>query len=270
MIKLSSILNFLLVALAAASTVLAQGSLSLMVGVFPHYAVGNEWSSTIYFDVAGTGRNNIGTQLLACSYKLEFYNQTGAIQHTERFSRSSFDSFRSNVVKIVVPDFGYGQLVYGPAVLSSDCSMVPPVRFGELVFSQRVGDKTNDGTVKFKVLPDLRGENPTTLIDMDKFVYGFAVYSSWGARTFRVSVRDVATNTTILKEKLLFTLAGKEQKIFVLTDLVPELKGRKGMYIIHFSHSVLASMYDSPVYMVLKFNSTDLFSTGFMYSNPVY
>ncbi len=261
-IQLRSIINWLLVAFVALGTVSAQENVFGAVGVFPHYAVGNEWSSTIYFDVVGTGKNINGTTLTTCSYKLEFYNQTRAIQHTERFSRSSDYSFRTNVVKIVVPDFGNGQLVYGPAVLSSDCSESSPVKIGELVFSQRVGDKTNDGTVRF-----LTGATDSaTMIDMDKFVYGFAVYNrSSDARAFFVSVKDVSTNTTILKNKLLFTLAGREQKIFVLTDVVPELRGRKGMHVIDFSDSPYSS--PSPMYLVLKFNTTGLFSTGYMYWN---
>lgn len=43
-----------------------------VVGVIPHYAVGAEWSSTLYLTVGGGG----------CEYRVDFMNTTGQVNAT--------------------------------------------------------------------------------------------------------------------------------------------------------------------------------------------
>jgi hypothetical protein len=233
-----------------------------VVGAFPHYAVGESWASSIYMNVDGKGKNLNGTELATCTYRLQFLDQFGNLKHTHTFSRSSEYSFINNVIKLDVPDFNAGALAFGPVVVSSDCSESYPVKTGELVFTQSVAGRKVDGTIRYKRYDT----EDSGIIELGKFVYGFAFFNpSQNAKAVFVTVYEEATKTDIVKNKLLLTLAGREQRIFVLTDLLPELRGRSGLHVISFSNSPYEGLFQSVYHLMLKFNDTGAFSSGVMY-----
>ncbi len=239
----------------------------MVIGIFPHYAVGAEWSSTITMDVDGKGKNFAKQDLTTCHYRLEFRENFGNVVHTATFSASADYEFRSNLVKYVVPDFGHGSLVYGSVTILSDCSESYPIKTGELVFSQRLSNgQTNDGTVLYQSYQS----DSSTLQDTTKFSYGYAAYNPGpDARAIFVTVYEQSKKATIVKSRLLLTLAGREQRIFMAQDLVPELK-TPGLYVVEFSESPYTSLYAAPMYLMLKFNKSGLFSTGEMYTSFIY
>lgn len=233
-----------------------------VVGVFPHYAVGESWTSAIYMNVDGKGRNLNGAELASCKYSLQFLDQFGNLRHTHTFSRTAQYSFENNVIKLDVPDFNSGTLAFGPVVVSTDCSESFPVKSGELVFTQNVAGRKIDGTIRYKRYDT----EDSGIIELGKFVYGFALFNpSQNAKAVFVTVYEEATKTEIIKNKLLLTLAGREQRIFVLTDLLPELSGRSGLHVISFSNSPYEGLYQSVYHLMLKFNDTGAFSSGVMY-----
>ncbi|HRJ19175.1 MAG TPA: hypothetical protein PLF84_09025 [Bryobacteraceae bacterium] len=276
-----------------------------VVGVFPHYAVGESWASAIYMNVDGKGRNLNGSELASCKYSLQFLDQFGNLRHTHTFSRTAQYSFENNVIKLDVPDFNSGALAFGPVVVSSDCSESFPVKTGELVFTQSVAGRKIDGTIRYKrydtedsgiielgkFVYGFALFNPSQnakavfvtvyeetirykrydtedsgIIELGKFVYGFALFNpSQNAKAVFVTVYEEATKTEIVENKLLLTLAGREQRIFVLTDLLPELSGRSGLHVISFSNSPYEGLYQSVYHLMLKFNDTGAFSSGVMY-----
>lgn len=233
-----------------------------VVGAFPHYAVGGSWTTDIYLNVDGKGRNLNGSELAACAYRLQFLDQFGNLRHTHTFSRSSQYSFQNNVIKIQVPDFNSGALAFGPIVVSSDCSESVPVKTGELVFTQSVDGRKIDGTIRFKRYDSER----SGILELDRFVYGFAIFNpSQNAKAVFVTVYEEATKSDVVNNKLLLTLAGREQRIFVLTDLLPELRGKSGLHVISFSDSPYEGLLQSVSRLMLKFNDTGAFSSGVMY-----
>jgi hypothetical protein len=233
-----------------------------VVGAFPHYAVGESWSSSIYLNVDGKGTNLNASQLSTCAYRLQFWDQFGNLRHTHTFTRSAEYSFVNNVIKLDVPDFNSGALAFGPVVVSSDCSESYPVKTGELVFTQSVGGSRIDGTIRFKRYDS----EDSGIIELGRFVYGFALFNpSQNAKAVFVTVYEEATKTDIVKNKLLLTLAGREQRIFVLTDLLPELSSRSGLHVISFTNSPYEGLFQSVYHLMLKFNNTGAFSTGVMY-----
>jgi hypothetical protein len=224
--------------------------------------VGDSWTTAIYLNVDGKGRNVTGSQLGSCEYRMQFLDQFGNLRHTHDFTRSAEYSFLNNLVKLEVPDFNHGALAFGPVIVSSDCSESYPVKTGELVFTQNVGGRKVDGTIRFKRYDT----EDSGIIELGKFVYGFALFNpSQNAKAVFVTVYEEATKTEIVKNKLLLTLAGREQRIFVLTDLLPELSGKQGLHVISFSGSPYEGLFQSIYHLMLKFNDTGAFSSGVMY-----
>lgn len=233
-----------------------------VVGAFPHYAVGDSWSTTIYMNVDGKGKNLNGTELSSCEYRMQFLDQFGNLRYTHSFTRGSQYAFMNNVVKLNVPDFNHGALAFGPVVVTTDCSESFPVKTGELVFTQNTGGRNVDGTVRFKRYDT----EDAGIVDLGRFVYGFALFNpSQNAKAVFVTVYEESSKTEIVKNKLLLTLSGREQKIFVLTDLLPELVSKQGVHVISFSSSPYEGLYQSPYHLMLKFNDTGMFSSGVMY-----
>lgn len=157
-----------------------------------------------------------------------------------------------------VPDFNSGQLAVGPVLVYSTCTEYYAVESGELVFSQTIGNINYDGSVKYlnKSLDYVFMAD--AIMDTNRFNYGFAIVNiSADAKAITYQLYDQSTKQD-LPEKLLLTLAGKEQKIFVFSDIVPDLKG--GLYKLVLESTPYKS--GEIFVLLLKFNKKGSFSTG--------
>lgn len=225
-----------------------------IVGVIPHYAVGAEWSSTLYLTVGGGG----------CEYRIDFMNTSGQVNHSHTIVAKTLQPWLMSTVKYEVPSsesLRHGPILIWTNRITEEQPYYNPyqrhcwVDRAELVFSAVYPGQKYDGSVRMN---KTIFSYPRLTLD-STFQYGIALYNhSSEAVNLGYMVSDAATGG-ILRTGGNIALGAKEQKIFVLNTIIPEAATQ--MATVQFLAIPTMDVYAT----VLKFNSDRGFSTVDIY-----
>lgn len=220
------------------------------MGMFPHYAAGGGWSSTIYFAIPGISQ-------VHQEYRFEFMNQRGHVLHNSRFTINEWNG----VLELRVPEFAGSAIASGiinvycralPGSLAGHCNTVLG---GHLLFGLRTERSASQSSIPFitasagTVIP-----NRTVAVDTRRFVYGIALYNDDTAPGFiTLDMIRGGGQPPRLGLGRRIAIGAKEHRAFLLSDLYGDIPPQ--LYALEISVSPLMRGF-----VIMQFSEDGSFS----------